>query len=256
MACTRSGCGTPSTRSTASGTPRSPPTPASGRRSPTTGSRSTPPSGEITELAPYAGAVQRQGGADRPQHRPLEAEWRAAHPGEEPGPRVRQAWDRRAWAKARPDKVVPKDGAAMVAAWNDELRRLGYRDPRRPAALITPQDRGARPRCRGRAGAVRGSARSGRRGTPPTFAARSSSGSPRPDSSPTHPSGSSRTGRRADLRYPVAESLLQRRARQPGQYVAEPRVQVAAFMPHAAPPSYSISVSCHISATSEHPIGR
>src|SRR6185503_19861709 len=69
----------------------------------------------------------------------LEAKWRAAHPGEEPGPRLRQAWDRRAWAQARPDKVVPKDGAAMVSVWNDELRRLGFRDPHQPTTMLSPR---------------------------------------------------------------------------------------------------------------------
>ena len=98
-----------------------------------------PASGELVELAPYAArfsarAAQIGRNIDR-----LEAEWRAAHPGEEPGPRLRQAWDRRAWAQARPDKVVPKDGAAMVAAWNDELRRLGFREPGHRAAVVSPR---------------------------------------------------------------------------------------------------------------------
>ena len=84
-----------------------------------------PSSGEIAELAPYAArfsarAAQIGRNADR-----CEAEWRADHPGEEPGPKLRQAWDRRAWSQARPDKVVPRDGAELVAAWNEELRRLG-----------------------------------------------------------------------------------------------------------------------------------
>lgn len=44
-------------------------------------------------------------------------------------------WDRRAWAEARPDKVVPANGADLIARWNAELRNLGYRDPRSPVAL-------------------------------------------------------------------------------------------------------------------------
>ena len=36
-----------------------------------------------------------------------EAEWRGEHPGQEPGPKLRRTWDRRAWSQARPDKVVP-----------------------------------------------------------------------------------------------------------------------------------------------------
>lgn len=97
-----------------------------------------PVTGEIAELAPYAArfsarAAQIGRNLDR-----YEAEWRASHPGEQPGPRLRRAWDRRAWSQARPDKVVPKDGAAMVAAWNEELRRLGYRDPIRTSRVASP----------------------------------------------------------------------------------------------------------------------
>jgi exodeoxyribonuclease V alpha subunit len=88
-----------------------------------------PQSGEIRELAPYAGrfsarAAQIGRNIDR-----YDAEWRPDHPGQEPGPKLRQAWDRRAWKEARPDKVVPKDGAELVQRWNDELHSLGYRDP-------------------------------------------------------------------------------------------------------------------------------
>lgn len=98
-----------------------------------------PSSGELVELAPYvarfsARASQIERNIDR-----FEAEWRAAHPGEEPGPRLRQAWDRRAWAQSRPDKVVPKDGAAIVASWNDEFRQLGYHDRHQQAALVSPR---------------------------------------------------------------------------------------------------------------------
>ena len=85
--------------------------------------------GEITQLAPYVGAFSaRTAQIGRTIDR-YEAEWRREHPGQEPGPRLRQGWDRRAWAQARPDKVVPTDGADLVARWNDELRDLGYRDP-------------------------------------------------------------------------------------------------------------------------------
>jgi exodeoxyribonuclease V alpha subunit len=42
---------------------------------------------------------------------------------------MREVWDRRAWAQARPDKVVPRDGRELVDRWNGELREVGYRDP-------------------------------------------------------------------------------------------------------------------------------
>lgn len=102
-----------------------------------------PASGELVELAPYAARFSARAAQIHRHIERFEAEWRATHPGEEPGPRLRQVWDRRAWAQARPDKVVPTDGAAMVAAWNDELRGLGYADPPGPAAVFTSPQAGA-----------------------------------------------------------------------------------------------------------------
>jgi len=97
-----------------------------------------PASGELVDLAPFAGGFSARAAQIGRNIDLFEAEWRAEHPGEEPGPKLRQTWDRRAWAAARPDKVVPNDGAALVAAWNDELRRLGYRDPNEPVHLSSP----------------------------------------------------------------------------------------------------------------------
>ena len=95
--------------------------------------------GEIEQLAPYVGAFSARTSQIHRNIDRYEAEWRREHPGEEPGPRLREAWDRRAWADARPDKVVPTDGADLVARWNAELRALGYRDPAAPAALEATQ---------------------------------------------------------------------------------------------------------------------
>lgn len=89
--------------------------------------------GEIHQLAPYAGGFsQRAAQINRNVDR-YEAAWRAEHLGQEPGPRLRRTWDRRAWADARPDKVVPRSGADLVAAWNNELRDLGFTQPTNPA---------------------------------------------------------------------------------------------------------------------------
>ena len=76
----------------------------------------------------------------------------AANPGEEPGPAVRRSWDRRAWAEARPDKVVPTDGAELVAAGGSELHDLGYRDPTQPGCRSSRRPDGGchRPRRRRR----------------------------------------------------------------------------------------------------------
>jgi exodeoxyribonuclease V alpha subunit len=95
--------------------------------------------GEVEQLAPYVGALSARTGQIHRNIDRYEAEWRREHPGEEPGPRLRERWDQRAWAEARPDKVVPTDGADLVTRWNAELRALGYRDPAALAALEATQ---------------------------------------------------------------------------------------------------------------------
>ncbi len=111
-----------------------------------------PDTGEIVQLAKFVGpfsarAAQIGRNIDR-----YEADWRAANPGREPGPALRRAWDARAWADARPDKVVPSDGAELTRRWVAELRELGYRDPTAPV----PVGRGERRQCRSGAGGRRG----------------------------------------------------------------------------------------------------
>jgi hypothetical protein len=74
-----------------------------------------PDSGEIEPLAGYVGpfskrAAQIAGLLDR-----YGAEWRREHPNQEPGLGLRRAWDARAWAEDRPDKVVPRSGAELRA---------------------------------------------------------------------------------------------------------------------------------------------
>lgn len=98
-----------------------------------------PETGELQDLAPYVGAFSARTAQIRANVERHEAEWRADHPGEEPGPRLREAWDRRAWAEARRDKVVPKDGVEVVEQWNEELRALGYVDPCGSVPLMSPR---------------------------------------------------------------------------------------------------------------------
>src|SRR3954453_13574779 len=91
--------------------------------------------GEILEVVAYVGpfsarAAQIGHNLDR-----YERDWVAAHPGESPGPALRRAWDARAWAEGRPDKVIPRSGAYLVARWRAELGALGYRDPAPPVSL-------------------------------------------------------------------------------------------------------------------------
>jgi exodeoxyribonuclease V alpha subunit len=71
--------------------------------------------GEIRQLADYVGpfsarAAQIGRNVDR-----YEREWTESHPGEQPGPALRRAWDARAWADDRPDKVLPQPGADLTA---------------------------------------------------------------------------------------------------------------------------------------------
>ena len=94
-----------------------------------------PATGEVRELSAFIGpfsarAEQIGRNIDR-----YEAEWRLANPAGEPGPRLLRAWDARAWADARPDKIHPQDGAELNRRWLEELHELGYRDRRRPVAL-------------------------------------------------------------------------------------------------------------------------
>lgn len=93
--------------------------------------------GEVVELAAYSGAFSARAKQIEANIDTYEAEWRADHPGEEPGPALRQAWDRRAWADARPDKVVPTSGEEMRQRWIEELNELGYQSPAPNAPLLS-----------------------------------------------------------------------------------------------------------------------
>jgi exodeoxyribonuclease V alpha subunit len=94
-------------------------------------------SAEVIELAGYAGAFSARARQIEQNIDRYEAEWRADNPDEEPGPALRRAWDRRAWADARPDKVVPFTGPELAARWVDVLSELGFRPPTTPAPLDT-----------------------------------------------------------------------------------------------------------------------
>lgn len=93
-------------------------------------------SGEITQLAGYVGAFSARSSQITRNIDRYEAEWRRDHPDREPGPGLRRAWDRRAWAQARPDKVVPADGAELRRLWVEELAELGFTPPTAPDRLV------------------------------------------------------------------------------------------------------------------------
>ena len=86
-----------------------------------------PETGEVAELTPYAGAFSARARQIETNIDSYEARWRSEHPSEGPGPALRQAWDRRAWADARPDKIVPTSGEELRQRWVEELRELGFR---------------------------------------------------------------------------------------------------------------------------------
>ena len=91
-----------------------------------------PETGEIAELGPVVGAFSARARQIEHHLDRYEADWRTEHPGEEPGPVLRRAWDRRAWAQARPDKVVPTNGHELTARWTDELHALGIQPSTQP----------------------------------------------------------------------------------------------------------------------------
>ncbi|HET7066612.1 MAG TPA: MobF family relaxase [Nocardioides sp.] len=93
-------------------------------------------SGEITELARFVGAFSARAKQIENNVGSYEAAWRAEHPGQEPGLKLRQTWDRRAWAEARPDKVVPVSGDDLRRRWVEDLREVGFRPPDRSEAPV------------------------------------------------------------------------------------------------------------------------
>lgn len=96
-----------------------------------------PETGEVVNLETYAGAFSARARQIESNIDTYEAAWRTEHPGEEPGPALRQTWDRRAWADARPDKVVPTSGKELRQRWVEELHELGYQAPQ-VAGIASP----------------------------------------------------------------------------------------------------------------------
>lgn len=86
--------------------------------------------GEIEQLARFVGPFSRRADQIATNTARYEAEWRREHPNQVPGLGQSRAWDTRAWADARPDKVIPEPGAEIHGRWLAELAALGYRDRR------------------------------------------------------------------------------------------------------------------------------
>lgn len=62
-----------------------------------------PETGEVDQLRPYVGAFSARAAQIRRNIDRYKARWRSEHPGEEPDPKLREIWDRRAWTDPRPD---------------------------------------------------------------------------------------------------------------------------------------------------------
>ncbi len=153
-----------------------------------------PETSEIRQLAPYVGAFSARTAQIRRNVDRYEAAWRSEHPGEEPGPRLREAWDRRAWAEARPDKVVPKDGRRARGPLERRAARARLPRPRRSRAADRDAAGVDRPRRRSRAGRLhpRGEAVGLEHRRHP----REDRGPPRPDRPPRRPGRADRARRR------------------------------------------------------------
>jgi exodeoxyribonuclease V alpha subunit len=91
--------------------------------------------GEIEQLAGFVGAFSARAAQIGRNIDRYEADWITVNPGRQPGPALRRAWDARAWADARPDKVVPQPGQDLRARWLNELVTLGYRHHDQPVPL-------------------------------------------------------------------------------------------------------------------------
>jgi len=81
--------------------------------------------GEVLELAEYVGPFSGRNAQIARNVDRYERDWRAAHPGEHPGPALRRAWDARAWAERRPDKVTYRPGQSLADRWRVQLHGLG-----------------------------------------------------------------------------------------------------------------------------------
>lgn len=91
--------------------------------------------GEVVELAGYVAAFSKRAGQVAAQVAGYETEWRAAHPGEVPGPGLWRSWDARAWATDRPGKARVETAGRAHGRWLGELHTLGYTAPARPVRL-------------------------------------------------------------------------------------------------------------------------
>ena len=80
--------------------------------------------GEVAELQPYNAMMSKRGEQVARNLARFEAEWRAAHPGQAPGPVAMSRLTAMAWDHERPQKKPVRLGSD--AAWRTELEEAGY----------------------------------------------------------------------------------------------------------------------------------
>jgi hypothetical protein len=98
--------------------------------------------GEVAEVAHAVSALSRRSNQIEANRAVLLAEWRDAHPGQEPSRDILQQIDRRAWAKGRPGKPKDLREDAWAQAILDELAAI---DPGLFAERAAMPERGADP---------------------------------------------------------------------------------------------------------------
>lgn len=90
--------------------------------------------GEIAEYVGLVDAFSSRRDQINVNRETLETQWRIAHPGQEPGPAQRQAWDSYAWAKERPTKEPARELTPEAVA-----ERVGRVEPQNPEQVLYGQ---------------------------------------------------------------------------------------------------------------------
>lgn len=72
--------------------------------------------GRVSEFEPLVDEFSSRRDQIAVNREAAEVQWRAEHPGQEPGPRQLQAWDQLGWAQQRPEKNIKSDIATLGAA--------------------------------------------------------------------------------------------------------------------------------------------
>ncbi len=80
-----------------------------------------PSSGEVVDFVEFVGPFSARAAQIARHLDTYEAQWRAANPYAKPGPGLRRAWDRRAWADAPPDKVAALRAEPTLRAHPDHV---------------------------------------------------------------------------------------------------------------------------------------